>query len=224
MKLFTSLVIAAVAGYANAHYKFDYLVVNGEKSKDPVRLNLDGFPVYTTEFPSPIFYCNDSPSPAKSTKTVAPGDQVGFYNPDRMWHPGPGYLYLGKVPEGKTLDSWDGSGKHWAKIAEWGPVTPETYPLNFKLYDKYEVISTLPASTPPGDYLLRVEHVNVDSGPGYAQFYIGCAQITVTGNGTGTPGPLVDFWEYIDPTDPNLTKAYSNMRNYTLQGPPLWVG
>ena len=34
-------------------------------------------------------------------------------------------------------------------------------------------------------------HVTYDFGG--AQFYIGCAQVTVTGGGTGTPGPLVAF-------------------------------
>lgn len=64
----------------------------------------------------------------------------------------------------------------------------------------------IPAATPTGEYLLRVEHIGLHSASaaGGAQFYISCAQITVTGGGGGTPGPLVAFPGAYKATDPGL--------------------
>lgn len=65
---------------------------------------------------------------------------------------------------------------------------------------------TIPAATPDGDYLLRVEHIglHVAQSSGAAQFYLSCAQITVTGGGSGTPGPLVAFPGAYSASDPGI--------------------
>lgn len=46
---------------------------------------------------------------------------------------------------------------------------------------------TIPAATPPGKYLMRAEHMNLDNGwtKGAAEMYLKCAQVEVTGSGTG---------------------------------------
>jgi hypothetical protein len=64
----------------------------------------------------------------------------------------------------------------------------------------------IPAGTPSGDYLFRVEHIglHVAQSVGGAQFYISCGQITVTGGGSGTPGPLVAFPGAYSATDPGI--------------------
>jgi hypothetical protein len=64
----------------------------------------------------------------------------------------------------------------------------------------------IPAATPSGDYLLRVEHIglHVAQSSGGAQFYISCGQVTVTGGGSGTPGPLVSFPGAYKATDPGI--------------------
>jgi hypothetical protein len=53
--------------------------------------------------------------------------------------------------------------------------------------------TTIPAATPSGDYLLRVEHIALHMAmqANKAQFYLACSQIKVTGGGNGIPGPLV---------------------------------
>lgn len=59
---------------------------------------------------------------------------------------------------------------------------------------------------------------------GTPQFYIGCAQVTVTGGGTGTPAPLVSIPGWIDGTEPGYTcNIYNGLTNYTVPGPPVWV-
>lgn len=64
----------------------------------------------------------------------------------------------------------------------------------------------IPPDTPDGDYLFRVEQIglHVASTVNGAQFYISCGQITVTGGGTGTPGPLVAFPGAYSPDDPGI--------------------
>jgi hypothetical protein len=87
---------------------------------------------------------------------------------------------------------------------------------------------TIPASTPPGDYLFRIEHIGLHSASGKngAQFYISCAQITVTGSGSGTPGPLVAFPGAYKSTDPGLmiNIYYPVPTTYTMPGPAVWKG
>jgi hypothetical protein len=64
----------------------------------------------------------------------------------------------------------------------------------------------IPAATPNGDYLVRVEHIglHVAQSSGAAQFYISCGQVTVTGGGSGTPGPLVAFPGAYSASDPGI--------------------
>lgn len=38
-----------------------------------------------------------------------------------MYHPGPEFVYLAKVPSGRTAANWDGSGAVWFKIYQRGP-------------------------------------------------------------------------------------------------------
>lgn len=52
--------------------------------------------------------------------------------------------------------------------------------------------ATIPIRVPPGEYLLRVEHIALQQAmqEGMAQFFVACSQVNVTGVGTGVPGPL----------------------------------
>lgn len=62
--------------------------------------------------------CNENPYPANETVEVAAGSKIGF-GLDPRWpitHPGPAFLYLGKVPEGIKVEDWDGSGNAWFKV------------------------------------------------------------------------------------------------------------
>jgi len=65
---------------------------------------------------------------------------------------------------------------------------------------------TIPKATPPGDYLARLEHIGLHAAgqKNGAQFYLSCAQIHITGNGTGTPAPLVAFPGAYSATDPGI--------------------
>lgn len=112
---------------------------------------------------------------------------------------------MAKVPEGSTAAHWDGSGDVWFKIFEDQATclgTDIAWPNTGDATTQF----TIRAATPDGDYLFRVEQIalHVAQSVGGAQFYFSCGQITITGGGSGTPGPLVAFPGAYGPTDPGI--------------------
>ncbi len=97
----------------------------------------------------------------------------------------------------------------------------------FGATDKTQVSFTVPKKVPSGNYLVRVESIalHLAQNAGGAQFYISCGQITVTGGGDGTPGPLVAFPGAYKASDPGLIWPNSPPRtSYTAPGPAVWEG
>lgn len=86
----------------------------------------------------------------------------------------------------------------------------------------------IPKNLPSGDYLLRIQQLGIHNPypSGIPQFYISCAQVTVTGGGTGVPGPLVSIPGFIDGTESGYTvNIYDpNFKSYTVPGPAVWDG
>lgn len=123
-----------------------------------------------------------------------------------------------------TASADDGSGVSWFKIKDIGPTfTGGT--ATWDLETTYSV--TIPAAVPSGDYLLRIQQLAIHNPYPAAlpQFYISCAQITVTGGGSGVPSPLVAIPGAFKDTDPGYTvNIYNNFTNYTVPGPAVWTG
>lgn len=76
--------------------------------------------------------------------------------------------------------------------------------------EKMDVEFTIPKSLPNGEYLFRAEHLGLhlstapaDSGGG-VQSFVSCAHLLVSGGGSGTPGPLVEFPGAYTPGGPGL--------------------
>lgn len=95
--------------------------------------------------------------------------------------------------------------------------------------DEYKTTNaTIPADTPPGDYLLRVEHIGLHmaASPNKAQFYLSCSQITVTGPGGGSPGPLAAFPGAYKTNDPGILVNLGKITpdSYVPPGPAVWSG
>ncbi|KAF7965329.1 hypothetical protein HWV62_44474 [Athelia sp. TMB] len=103
-------------------------------------------------------------------------------------------VYLAKAPSTGAA-GWTPTGKVWFKVFQISAVTDGGSTITFPTLNQPGYTFTLPKSLPSGDYLLRSEHIAIHSASYYggAQFYLSCAQITVTGGGSGTPGPLVAF-------------------------------
>ncbi|CAE6446365.1 unnamed protein product [Rhizoctonia solani] len=158
------------------------------------------------------------------TTTVAAGSTVGFQADIGLIHPGPLQVYLGKVPSGQTAATWDGSGANWFKIyaigADFSSGDSDTV-------DQQTFTFKIPSNTPAGNYLLRIEHIAVHgaSTVGGAQFYISCAQLTITGSGSGNPAKVSIPGVYTG-TEPGLliNIYWPPVTNYTLPGPAVWSG
>ncbi|KAH8653059.1 glycoside hydrolase family 61 protein [Tricladium varicosporioides] len=228
MKGFALLLVAAVA-QAAPHYTFPSLI--GSTDWQYVRQ----WTGYTSNGPvqdvsSAAIRCNVNGDKnfAKGTMTVAAGATTGFASNQGIFHLGPALVYMAKVPAGKTAANWDGSGSVWFKIMQEKP-TVGSGGLNWPSYNANKVSFKIPAATPPGEYLIRIEHIAMHQAKaaGGAQFYISCAQVTVTGSGSGTPGPLVAFPGAYTKTDPGIMfDIYANPvpKNYEPPGPAVWSG
>ena len=62
--------------------------------------------------------CNINTGAAKEIVElqVQAGTGIALGLDNSIFHPGPGALYLGKVPEGESAATWDGSGQNWFKV------------------------------------------------------------------------------------------------------------
>ncbi|KAK0718647.1 glycoside hydrolase [Lasiosphaeria miniovina] len=228
------LLLAALAVSADAHYIFNILMVNGKKIGGEytyVRRNSNS---YNPAFPDIVekadLRCNVGAKPGGSVQTysVQAGDRVGFkvFNNELIEHPGPGFIYFSRAPEGGVA-TYDGSGD-WFKVNETGlcGTNPGT-DRNWCSYNKDKLEFTVPAKTPPGEYLVRVEHIGLHEGhKNRAQFYITCAQLKIDGPGGGTPGPLVKIPGIYKQDDPGIRydKWTSRPAPYVMPGPAVWDG
>lgn len=90
--------------------------------------------------------------------------------------------------------------------------------LTFSRAESYTF--TLPSCVANGDYLLRIEQLGIHNPwPSEPQFYVGCAQIRVTGGGSGL-SPSVAIPGHVSVNDPGYTANVSaNLAfNYYREG------
>ncbi|KZL69540.1 glycosyl hydrolase family 61 [Colletotrichum incanum] len=233
MRSFAFLAAAAIVPQAMAHYVFPTLIVNGEETEryQFVReAKNSNSPV--EDVTSEGIVCNiggnDDDVLAKTeTKAVNAGDELGFIVENDMGHPGPLAVYLSKAPSG--VASYKGDGD-WFKIYELTTSDITDAGLQWASYVNnagiHNFTFTLPKEVPTGEYLLRAEHVGLHGAgsKGGAQFYIACAQISVTGAASGTPEPTVKFPGAYTGEEPGLliNIYYPAPKNYTAPGPVTW--
>ncbi|KAF5335163.1 hypothetical protein D9611_010834 [Ephemerocybe angulata] len=207
-----------VAQSVYSHYIFKVLLAGSKTSTAAVRQPQSVEPFH--DITSSAATCNVNPSPASEVVTVAPGEKLGFKLSNNMYHQGPVSIYLGKAPG--DVSKWDGSGKAWFKIAEWG--IKSYHPVDFTSHNLNEFMTTVPENTPPGQYLARIEQLALHLGTGVPEIFVSCAQIKVTGKGTGNPAK-VSIPGYIAANDPGVTAdIYNGMTSYKVPGPAVWRG
>ncbi|QRV93845.1 glycoside hydrolase family 61 protein [Ceratobasidium sp. AG-Ba] len=220
---------AAAVQPALAHYRFPMFVdstgaVSAEYTYNRRNTNSNS-PV--TDIKSTDFRCNvGGLNGVSQISTVPAGSTVGFKSDTSVTHPGPLQVYLGKVPSGQTAATWDGSGANWFKIYAIGADFSSgtlAWPTDNQSTFKFKI----PANTPSGQYLLRIEHIalHAASTVGGAQFYISCAQINVTGGGSGNPAKVSIPGVYTG-TEPGLLLSiyWPPVTSYTPPGPAVWSG
>ncbi|KAL0571425.1 hypothetical protein V5O48_010541 [Marasmius crinis-equi] len=236
MKSFAALL--SLVAFANAHFTLQYIWDNGvdEGLNNYLRIPPNNNPV--TDVTSTDLTCNVNGLSGSGVNTlqIAAGSNITFewhQHAQRTGedaisggHKGPVLVYVAKAPS--TAASFDGQGTVWTKIYQSGLLDPTTQTWATDVVNsnngKHSVV--LPASLPAGEYLLRAEIIALHVAQSYpgAQFYIGCAQVSITGGGSANP-PKIALPGAYKPTDPGITvNIYNNLQSYTFPGGPVWSG
>ncbi|KAI1340078.1 glycoside hydrolase family 61 protein [Xylariaceae sp. FL0016] len=223
MKSITAL---ALLGAVQAHYTFPGLIYDGVTEADWTYVR------QTTNYQShgPVQDVTDSQircyqlapgAEGAATMSVTAGSTVGFRVDQGIQHPGPLAFYMAKVPAGATAATFSGDGDIWFKIYEDHPTFADSG-MTWPTAGLLEVEVTIPECVADGEYLLRVEHIGLHSASseGGAQFYLGCAQLQVTGGGSRTFSGVALPGAY-SATDPGIliNIYYPVPTNYTNPGP-----
>lgn len=93
------------------------VTVGTTTTSDATRIPLTYDPIF--DITSTDARCNVNNGPASLTLTAEAGSDVAFGIGEKnfyIYHQGPAAMYLGRVPEGQTAATWDGSGANWFKV------------------------------------------------------------------------------------------------------------
>ncbi|KAI0772078.1 glycoside hydrolase [Trametes elegans] len=238
MKLALLSILAAAAISANAHFTMQYIWVNGEDQgqNNDIRVPPNNNPV--TDVTSKDLTCNVNglSGSGVSTVSIPAGANITFewhQHAQRTGedaisggHKGPVQVYIAKAPS--TADSFDGQGEVWTKIYSSGLLNSQSQEWATDVVNanngKHSVV--IPSSLPAGEYLLRAEIIALHVAQSYpgAQFYIGCAQVKITGGGNANP-PKIALPGAYKSSDPGITvNIYNNLQSYTAPGGAVWSG
>ncbi|KAF2106838.1 glycoside hydrolase [Lophiotrema nucula] len=231
MKSFVAALLFAAS--VQAHYRFPKLII-GDQTDAAEWVHVRQTKNYqtnqgVTDVSSADMRCYQMKA-GSGTATVAAGDSLGFAAAASISHFGPVSFYMAKVPDSADINTWEANGNVWFKAGEISAVPgtgltsdEKTWPA----YKKTSVSFTIPKNVPSGKYLIRVESIALHQAQnvGGAQIYLSCAQVEVTGGGSGTPGPLVPIPGAYKANDPGLIWSYYPVKTtYTAPGPAVWQG
>ncbi|TQN64860.1 putative endo-beta-1,4-glucanase D [Colletotrichum shisoi] len=227
MKFYATLVALAAAS-AEAHYTFGRLVYGGTTYPEwqSVRKTLNFYTNGPTDgVSSTQIRCYEADAKdrgAVATVAVTAGSTIGFAANGVVGHPGPASLWMAKVPAGKTAATWDGGGAVWFKIHHERP-TVTSSGLEWASSNSQVLSAKIPSCIASGEYLVRVEHIGLHGAAteGGAQFYVACAQVSVSGGGSTIPTGLVSFPGAYKSTDPGILFQlyWPTPTSYTNPGP-----
>ncbi|KAH7128616.1 fungal cellulose binding domain-containing protein [Dendryphion nanum] len=184
--------------------------------------NRQSFPVLNKNIQTAIYDAGTSGAFYISTK-VDPSDVEDPY----IFHEGPGQVFLSKLPDGlNSLSEYDGSGDFF-KIAYHGPKNSTTW----SLYEERAINFTIPRTTPPGLYLMRVEHFLPSALFNQSQWFVSCAHVEILGLGGGQPTGFVRFPNAYKADDPSVwfheegtSRFPKDIRVYVEPKPSTWTG
>ncbi|KAM7199711.1 Glycoside hydrolase [Naviculisporaceae sp. PSN 640] len=201
-----ALVLAAATAQVSAHYTFPK--VNNAADWSYVRRadnwQNNGF---VENINSDQIRCfQRSHAGAPNSLQVAAGSSVSYAANPNVYHPGPMAFYMARAPDGVDIKDWKGEGAVWFKIYHEQPGFGQQ--LTWSSNGKSSFPVTIPRCLKAGNYLLRAEHLALHSAsaPGGAQFYVSCAQLSVTGGGNTEPSGqyLVSFPGAYKANDPGI--------------------
>jgi hypothetical protein len=186
--------------------------------------------------------CNGGTSAALNAAVPAGGNVTAKW---KQWthQQSPVMVWMYKCPG--DFGSCGGSGRSWFKIDQEGLTAPPLAGNNWgtgKIYKDKKCTSKIPASLAPGKYFIRHEllALHTSNSP---QFYPECAQLTVTGGGSRSPGGdyLASIPGYAPQSHPGIRVCRPTLMNslrltfqidiysskatsYSIPGPKVWRG
>ncbi|KAK0750543.1 glycosyl hydrolase family 61-domain-containing protein, partial [Schizothecium vesticola] len=231
--------LAALATSISAHATIYGVSVNGISQGPGFNLYIRSPPSNSPikDLSSPSLACNvNGGTPAPSFVRVAAGDTLTLeWQHDRQGddiidpsHQGPIITYIAPL----TASTGDGSGPIWTKIAEDG-FAGGRWAVDRLIANRGKNDVVLPRALAAGRYLVRQEIIahhesdvafkdNKDRG---AQFYPGCLQFDVSGEGTAVPDQGFDFNVGYTYADPGIVfNKYAPFSSYKIPGPAVWTG
>ncbi|KAI1852276.1 hypothetical protein JX265_006325 [Neoarthrinium moseri] len=192
--MFQKLLGLSLVAAVSAHQNFHQFWVNDVSAGYQVGVRMPPSNSPVTDVTSNDMACNvDGSTVPSGVETVAAseGDKITV-NWDISGHPGPiTHFLFGPVDDASQAT---GIGAGWFKIDERdyvdGKWANEVMGANGGNYT-----FTLPTGLQSGEYLLRSEMLALHGAQtvGGAQFYMGCAQLKVTGTGSGSCTPSISI-------------------------------
>ncbi|KAH6618859.1 endoglucanase-like protein II [Boeremia exigua] len=222
-----AIIATALLGAASAHQNMHQFWVNDETPgyQTGIRMPPSNSPV--TDVTSNDMACNVGGSKVPSgveTVPAAEGDTIKVQW-DQSGHPGPiTHFLFGPVDDASQAT---GIGAGWFKIDEQDQVDGK-WANEIMGANNMTREFKLPTGLASGEYLLRSEMLALHGAQtvGGGQFYIGCAQLKITGTGTkGACGPTISLPGAYKAEDPNIyiPNVYNGFdaSTYTAPGGPI---
>ncbi|KAK7948639.1 glycosyl hydrolase family 61-domain-containing protein [Apiospora aurea] len=198
-------VIASLFSAATAHQNFHQFWVDGETPgyQAGIRMPPSNSPV--TDITSDDIVCNVNGAKVPSgvdTVAAKEGSEIKVQW-DQSSHPGPiTHMLYGPVDDASQAT---GIGAGWFKIDEQDYVDGK-WANEIMEADNMTHTFTLPKGLASGEYLLRSEMLALHAAQtvGGAQFYIGCAQLKITGTGSTDCSPKITLPGAYKDSDSNI--------------------
>jgi cellulase len=224
--MLNSIVAFSLLAAVSAHQNLHQVWVNDVSPGYQIGLRMPPSNSPVTDLTSNDLACNVGGSTVPSgvdTIAAAEGDSitVGW---DTSGHPGPITHFLFGPVDSAAAESGVGAG--WFKIDELDQQNG-TWANEIIMAAGGNYTFKLPTGLATGEYLLRSEMLALHGSQtiGGAQFYIGCAQLKITGTGSGSCGPTISIPGAYKAEDANIyiPNVYNGFdaSNYTAPGGPI---
>lgn len=199
-----SIIAASLLTAVTAHQNFHQFWVNGVSPGYEVSIRMPPSNSPVVDITSNDITCNVNGNKIPSgvnTTAANEGDAITVQW-DSSTHPGPIQHYLFGPVADASMATGVGS---WFKIDEYVEVNG-TWASNIMNAGNMSYTFKLPTGMASGEYLLRSEMLALHGAQtvGGAQWYIGCAQISITGTADDSCGPSIELPGAYNATDPSI--------------------
>ncbi|TGO39729.1 hypothetical protein BHYA_0049g00650 [Botrytis hyacinthi] len=199
-----SIIAASLLTAVTAHQNFHQFWVNGVSPgyQVSIRMPPSNSPVLDVASDNITCNVNGNVVPSGVNTTAANEGDAITVQWDSSTHPGPIQHYLFGPVDDASMATGIGS---WFKIDEYVEVNG-TWASNLMDAGNMSYTFKLPTGMASGEYLLRSEMLALHSAQtvGGAQWYIGCAQLSITGTSGDSCGPSIELPGDYNATDPSI--------------------